>query len=114
MPGETGFKVTDGHRRLKKGILPPYRAAITPLNSSTLSIFHSMKPNLLCRESIIQAAGIVNEELSGESGKAHICRAWPEARRQFRRPFCTAEGSGRFLRYGNPSVQAFPALPRHR
>ena len=50
MPGETGFKVTDGHRRLKKGILPPYRAAITPLKSSTLDIFHSISRILLYRQ----------------------------------------------------------------
>jgi len=32
---------------LKKGILPPYGAAITPLKSSTLHIFHNITPNLL-------------------------------------------------------------------
>ena len=31
----------------KKGILPPYREFITPLNSSTPIIFHSMRPILL-------------------------------------------------------------------
>ena len=31
----------------KKGILPPYRETITPLNSNTPIIFHSMRPILL-------------------------------------------------------------------
>ena len=39
-----------GRATAKKGILPPYRAAITPLKSSTLDIFHSISRILLYRQ----------------------------------------------------------------
>ena len=70
----TGYGMTDVSAG-KKGILPPYREAITPLNSNTPIIFHSMTPILLSGISIILPAGFVNDCQGIPLNRAY----WPRA-----------------------------------